>query len=55
MRLIHNQSHLAVKQVILRSLWLSDEVSGRDSSEELRLLGSAQEGGSSTRRLFTSA
>lgn len=44
-----------MKQVILRSLWPSNEVSGRDSSEELRLLGSAQEGGTSTGQLFTSA
>lgn len=49
MRLILNQSHLAVKWVILRFLRSSDEVFGRDSLEELRLLGSAQGGGSSTK------
>jgi len=51
MRLIHNQSCLAVNWVILRSLQSSNEVLGRDSSEELR---SAQEGGSSTGGLSTS-
>lgn len=54
MRLIPNQSPLAAKWVILRSLWSSGEVFGRHISEELTLLGSA-EGGSSTERLFTSA
>lgn len=55
MKLIHNQSHLAVKWVILRSLWSWNWGFGRDCSEELSLLVSVQEGGSSSGELFISA